>query len=237
AESHVAAVTDPAGGAHAVEKLTDDLARAAWIAFGRIEEGGGIAAALGDGSLMEAVGRTAAERTARISERSKPITGVSEFPHLHETLPQRRPYPDGAVPVARYGAPFEALRDDPAATPVFLATMGPVAAHTARATFAANLLAAGGIDTVTAGATDAVEDVLATYDGAPVVCLAGNDTAYEQWGAALVTALREAGAGWVVLAGDPGTAGPDVDDSAAVGVDALAFCHRTREHLSRGADK
>ncbi len=34
-ESHVAAVADPAGGAFAVEKLTDDLAVAGWAELGR----------------------------------------------------------------------------------------------------------------------------------------------------------------------------------------------------------
>ena len=40
-ESHVAAVTDPAGGSYAVEKLTDDLAVAGWAELGRIEAAGG----------------------------------------------------------------------------------------------------------------------------------------------------------------------------------------------------
>ena len=40
-ESHVAAVTDPAGGSYAVEKLTDDLAVAGWAELGRIEADGG----------------------------------------------------------------------------------------------------------------------------------------------------------------------------------------------------
>ena len=83
----------------------------------------------------------------------------------------------------RYGAAFEALRDEPAAAPVFLATLGTVAAHTARATFATNLLAAGGIAVDVAGPTDGVDDVLAAYDGQPVVCLAGTDAAYAEWGA------------------------------------------------------
>ena len=55
------------------------------------------------------------------------------------------------------------MRDDRAATPVFLATMGRIAQHTARATFAANLFASGGIDTVTAGATEGVDDVVSAY--------------------------------------------------------------------------
>ena len=72
--------------------------------------------------------------------------------------------------------------------------MGTIASHTARATFARNLFAAGGVDVDVAGATDGVDDVLAAYDGQPVVCLAGHDKAYAAWGSDLVAALREAGA-------------------------------------------
>jgi methylmalonyl-CoA mutase len=233
-ESHVARVADPAGGSYAVEKLTDDLARAGWEELGRIEESGGIAAALDDGSLLGRVEELAGRREAEIARRQRPLTGVTEFPNLAETLPERRPDPTIGR-VRRYGASFEALRDEPAAAPVFLATMGTVAAHTARATFAANLFAAGGIAVDPAGPTADVAEVLAAYDGQRVVCLAGPDSAYAEWGADLVAALRAAGARWLVLAGKPGdrTVAPDlVDDSAAVGVDALTFLTRTREKLA-----
>ena len=108
------------------------------------------------------------------------------------------------APATTYAAgvpPFEELRDQPATSPVFLATMGPVAAHTARAGFATNLFAAGGVAVAVAGPTDGVESVLAAYDGQPVVCLAGPDAAYAEWGADLVAALRDAGARHVVVAG------------------------------------
>ncbi|MCW2750255.1 MAG: methylmalonyl-CoA mutase [Aeromicrobium sp.] len=233
-ESHVAAVADPAGGSYAVEKLTDDLARAAWALFGEIESRGGILDALD--FLRDAIAQTGSDRALEIAKRSRPITGVSEFPNLHETLPERRPYgtaSDGSgLNVLRYAGEFEALRDDRAATPVFLATMGTVAAHTARATFAANLLASGGVDTVTAGATEGVDDVLAAYTAAgnvPVVCLTGPDKAYDAWGAELITALREAGATYVVVAGKNSL---DADATAAVGQDALAFLRATREKLA-----
>ena len=124
---------------------------------------------------------------------------------------------------------FEQLRDEPARTKVFLATMGTVAAHTARATFAANLLAAGGIDVVNEGRHDDVAAVLAHYGGEPVVCLVGPNAAYDDWGADLIARLREAGAHHVIVAGKPKDL--DVDDSCAVGVDALAFLRRTREVL------
>jgi methylmalonyl-CoA mutase len=235
-ESHVARVTDPAGGAHAVEKLTDDLARAAWDLFGELDAVAaedGLEAALQ--ALRPKVEQTVSDRALAIARRKRPVTGVSEFPNLHEELPERRPY-GRRLPVHRYAREFEEMRDDRAARPVFLATMGRVAQHTARATFAANLFAAGGIDTVTAGATDGVDAVLAAYReaGAPgVVCLTGPDPLYAEWGADLVAALRDAGARHVVVAGKPDTVAADVDDSCAAGLDALAFLRRTREEVAR----
>ncbi|WP_341923814.1 methylmalonyl-CoA mutase family protein [Nocardioides psychrotolerans] len=220
-ESHVAKVADPAGGSYAVEKLTDDLAVAGWAELGRIEEDG-------HDALEERIAATAAARETLVAKRRMPITGLTEFPDLAETLPERQP--DGAFDGVRsYGASFEALRDEPAASPVFLATLGTIASHTARATFATNLFAAGGIAVEVAGATSGTDDLLATYAGQPVVCLAGSDTTYAEWGADAAAALREAGATHVVLAGK---ATDYSDDACAMGVDALDFLTRTREKLA-----
>jgi len=228
-ESHVAAVADPAGGAYAVEQLTADLAAAGWAAFQQLEEeweGGHDLTPFRDRIVA-----TVAERERQIARRQRPLTGVTEFPNLAEQLPARDadPLNDRA---GRYGASFEAMRDEPTATPVFLATLGTIAQHTARATFASNLLAAGGIAVEVAGPTSGVDELLAAYDGQPVVCLAGNDAAYAEWGAAAVETLRGAGARHVIIAGRPDAVGAEVDDAAAMGVDALAFLTATREKLS-----
>lgn len=234
-ESHVAKVADPAGGAYAVEKLTDDLAMAAWELFAELDgldELEGVAdldaAAQRLEPLVEAVRN---DRALQIAQRRRPITGISEFPNAAETLPERAPYPV-APQVHRYAGEFEQMRDEPMAQPVFLATLGPIAAHTARATFAINLLAAGGIGIGSAGPTADVAEVLDKYLEAgapPVVCLAGTDAAYDEWGADLVAALRENGASYVVVAGktDLGQ-----DASAAMGLDALAFLRQMREVLA-----
>jgi methylmalonyl-CoA mutase len=229
-ESHVAAVSDPAGGAYAVERLTDDLAKDGWAELGEIE--GSLEAPGGFDSFRGRVAAIAERREAEIARRKRPITGLSEFPNLAEALPERRPDPVNGR-VRRYGASFEELRDAPPESHVFLATLGTVAQHTARATFASNLLAAGGVGVDVAGATTGAQDLLSRYDGQAVVCLAGSDAAYEQWGVEAVAALREAGARHVIVAGKPtGPLAEAVDDSAAMGVDALAFLHRTRENLS-----
>jgi methylmalonyl-CoA mutase len=219
AEAQLGRVADPAGGAYAVERLTHDLAAAAWDLFVRLD---------GGEDLEPLIAHTVAHRDRLVATRKRPITGLTEFPHLDETVPIREPDP-GADDVRRYGAAFEALRDEPVAQPVFLATLGPVAAHTARATFAANLLAAGGVATEPAGATTGVDDLVAAYAGQPVVVLAGIDTTYEAWGAEAAAALRDAGARRVVIAGKPADY---ADDSCATGVDALAFLTRTREALA-----
>ena len=231
-EGHVDAVADPAGGSYAVERLTNDLARAGWEVFSEIEEQGGLGAALDSGWLAGHVGDCRGARRTRVNHRRQPVTGVTEFPNPGERLPERAPYPSGLPAVAGWAADFEALRDEPPPERVFLATMGPLAAHTARATWATNLLAAGGIAADPAGPTSGVADVLAAYAGQPVACLAGPEAAYAEWGAPLVQALRDAGAARVVVAGS-GSARERVgaDDCCAVGHDAMAFLLRTREVL------
>src|SRR5690606_18888306 len=102
---------------------------------------------------------TVSDRAQQIALRKRPITGVSEFPNLAEKLPERRPYPV-APEVHRYAGEFEAMRDEPAGEPVFLATMGTIAQHTARATFVTNLFAAGGIHVSAAGASAGVDEVV-----------------------------------------------------------------------------
>ena len=97
--------------------------------------------------------------------------------------------------------------------------------------------AAGGVAVAVAGATDGVESVLAAYKSSGVVsgvvCLAGPDAAYAEWGTALVSALRDAGATHVIIAGKPDAVGGDgVDDSCAMGMNALTFLTTTREKLA-----
>jgi methylmalonyl-CoA mutase len=217
-EAHVARVADPSGGAYAVEKLTDDLVLRGWDELQRIEESGGARDALQGGSFVDRVSRTREQRRRDVAHRRRPVTGLTEFPNLAETLPERPRQTSHFDHVRRWGEDFEAMRDEPAATKVFLATLGSVAAHTARATFATNLLAAGGI---------AVDST--AYDGHRVVCLAGTDAAYDEAGAETAAELRRAGARRVIVAG---RAREWADDFCAVGVDAVAFLTRTREALA-----
>ena len=80
-----------------------------------------------------------------------------------------------------------------------------------------------------AGPTKDADELVAAYAGQAVVCLAGADRVYADWGLAAAEALRGAGASYVVIAGKPVDY---ADDSCAMGVDALAFLTRIREALA-----
>jgi len=219
-ESHVARVTDPAGGAYAVERLTDDLCRTGWTELGRIESDG-------EGAFRERVAEVRARREADVAHRRRAVTGLSEYADLADPVPPLRNLS------YRYGAAFEALRADPPGTTVFLGTLGPVSHHNARAGLASNLLAAGGVAVDAAGPTTGVDDLVAAYRGQAVVCLAGTDSAYAEWGGEAAEALRNAGATYLgVVSTGPADAPGWADDCFRTGDDAVAFLTRIRKALS-----
>ncbi|MFC4913964.1 methylmalonyl-CoA mutase family protein [Actinomadura gamaensis] len=247
-ESSLARVVDPAGGSWYVERLTEDLARAAWSWFTEIEKSGGLASALASGLVARRVGETWERRRRDVARRRAPLTGLSEFPNLGEELPVREPAPSAApsagsaagvsggsasagLPVITYGQDFEALRDRSdahlAATGarprVFLATLGPIAVHTARASFAANLFQAGGIETV----SGPPEEFAAS--GATIACLCSSDKVYEERAADAARTLRDAGAVKVWLAGKGTYDG--VDARIFAGCDAVEVLTTTLTDL------
>ncbi|MGW1773263.1 methylmalonyl-CoA mutase family protein [Streptomyces sp. NPDC002104] len=235
-ESHLARVIDPAGGSYYVEQLTDELAHSAWEFFQTLEKAGGQAAALRSGLVAERLAATWAARSKKLATRREPITGVSEFPHLSEKPVVRDPAPaplTGGLPRVRRDDAYEALRarsdvhlEATGARPtVFLAALGPAAAHTARATFASNLFQAGGITPVHDPVSVTPQTAAAAYaasgaDGMAVLC--SSDALYEEQAEAVAAALRSAGATTVFLAGRPGTAAAAVDEYVFAGCDAVA---------------
>ncbi|MEV6243531.1 methylmalonyl-CoA mutase family protein [Lentzea sp. NPDC051838] len=254
-ESHLGEVIDPAAGSWYVESLTDSLAVSAWAWFQEIERAGGFAAARG--LVASRIAETWAARSARLADRSDPITGVSEFPNLAEKpvvrvsgidTDSQAPWGDAppipsvssgsdsfGLPRVRYAQAFEELRDlaDAQETrpQVFLATLGPVAAHTARATFAANLFNAGGFATPTAGPTRTAEEVATQFkaSGARIAVICGSDSSYADQAAQTEQALREAGAERVLLAGKKTDA--NVDGFVFMGCPALEILNSTFDFL------
>ena len=241
-ESHLARVIDPAGGSFYVESLTADLYRTGWEFFRTLERAGGIASAIVDGTLLAEVDRVWERRREALATRAAPLTGLSEFPNPDETPLERDPDPvaspapvPGGFPVRRRGRDYEALRDRSDAwtertggrPTAFLATLGPVAAHTARASFATNLLAAGGIAAATPGPLENADTAVTAFadSGHRVVVICSSDALYTEHAETLARALKGAGARRVILAGAPRDAYREagVDSFAFKGGDAVAL--------------
>ncbi|MEU9834097.1 methylmalonyl-CoA mutase family protein [Streptosporangium sp. NPDC048047] len=233
-EAHVARVTDPAGGSYYVERLTRDLAERAWEWFREIARAGGAGSEGGDDLVARRLAATRERRAEAVAHRRDPITGVSEFPDPAERPLRRPPHPRPASGV-HYAGEFERLRDladaQPVRPQVFLATIGPVAAHNARASFAANLFQAGGIATVPGGPLTDPEEIAAAFtaSGARVACLCSGDRLYGEHAAPVAAALRAAGARRIWLAGRGEY--PGVDDHLYAGCDALGVLRTTFDDL------
>ncbi|MFF9086624.1 methylmalonyl-CoA mutase family protein [Streptomyces sp. NPDC014991] len=232
-ESHLARVIDPAGGSWYVERLTDELAESAWQFFRSVERDGGQAAVLRSGRLRTDLATTWAERSKKLAKRREPITGVSEFPLLSEKPVERAPAPEppsGGLPRVRRDEAYEELRARSdahlAATGarprIFLATLGSPAEYTARASFAANLFQAGGIETVAEGR---FED-----SGASEAVLCSSDAVYAERAAETARSLRAAGARHVTLAGRPADH-TGIDSYVYAGCDAVTVLSATLDRM------
>ncbi|WP_375284314.1 methylmalonyl-CoA mutase family protein [Marinicauda pacifica] len=116
-----------------------------------------------------------------------------------------------ALSPIRFAEPFEALRADADAHAektgsrprAFLATLGALADFNARAGFAKNRLAVGGIEPEGGEVYDSLDDCAAAFkaSGSPLAVICGTDTAYETQAGELARALKDAGAEAVWVAG------------------------------------
>jgi methylmalonyl-CoA mutase len=255
-ESAAARVTDPAHGSWYVERLTEDLAKAAWAQFQEIEAKGGMAAALESGFIQGKVGRVAEARAGDIAHGRVELTGVSAFPRLGDDGVGIEPHPPfdpvvkGGTSVApltprRLAEPFERLRDVADAhlartgkrPQVFLACLGDLAGHAARSTWTDNFLAAGGIETIVSAPLHNSADAGAAFaaSGARVACLCSSDQVYAELAESTVGVLKQAGADQVLLAGRPNReaalGAADVDGFIFAGCDAVATLKQLHEAL------
>jgi methylmalonyl-CoA mutase len=160
----------------------------------------------------------AAERGASIGQMAVAL-GFNAEPELRAPL---TPHP--------FAEPFEELRSASDSWQsvhgkrprVFLANLGPVAHHTARATYAKNFFEAGGFDVVSNDGfrdADAAAKAFA-QSGATIAVLCSSDKLYPDLVPEAAPKLKAAGARTVVLAGNPG--GNEAAWRAA-GVDRFIF--------------
>lgn len=316
-ECNFARLVDPAGGAWAVETLSDEIARKAWELFQEIERAGGMAAALTTGTPQAAIAKTRAERFSQVAQRRDVIIGVNMYANLkeqplfargvdHTALQARRAAEmqaarqasgsdrrqaaltaltqtlsatperlvEAALEAARAGATlgelaaalangdtpgtavtpvpahraaeqFETLRDAAeqharrtgARPAVFLANMGPIPQHKARADFSAGFFEAGGFAVIGNDGFATVEAAAqaALASGAAIVTICSTDETYLEIVPALTGRLKaERPDLTVVLAGYPAD---QVDAHRAAGVDEFihlrADCYATLARLQQ----
>lgn len=234
-ESSLDRVADPAGGSYYVESLTQALAGKAWTIFQDIEKAGGFATSLRSGWLQQQVGQVRKKRLQALATRRDKITGVSEFPDIHEApVPVAAPWPQGVaagggitpLPRLRLAQAFEDLRQNAEGMqprPVmFLATLGTPAETITRAGFAKNFFEAGGIGSP---GNDGFADIAAlttafAKSGAALACLCSSDEVYGKQGATAAQALKAAGARLVLLAGNPRE---KREELTAAGIDSFIY--------------
>ena len=187
------------------------------------------------------------------------LVAVDDFPHARQAaklgatideiggaLVRGAPLSMKPIALFREAGVFERLADAalamPAAPRVFLACLGTLAEHTARAGFATQALLAGGFEVIQGEPGLSADEISATAaaSGAKVACLAGNDDAYgSPTAVAALSALRAAGIDLVYVAAPPERAAKPLEEAGLdghlfMGCDAEAALTHLLRHV--GAD-
>jgi methylmalonyl-CoA mutase len=219
-ESNLDKVSDAAAGSGGYEALTAQFCERSWDLFQQIEREGGLAKALASGAFQTRVAETRTRRREHVARRLDPLTGASEFPILEEvSVSVLKPMPLSpesedakTLPRIRLAEPFERLRSkaealaEKGARPaIFLANLGAPATFTARAMFAKNFFAAGGIAAIDSNGFDTPQGAAAAFkvSGAKLACICSSDSVYIEKAAATARAIADAGAKAIYVAGLP----------------------------------
>lgn len=157
----------------------------------------------------------------------------------HRTsLPQIITFQRGALPFEHLRANALAYRQRTGHLPqVFLATMGPVSQHKARADFSAAFFAAGGFEAIQQGGFASPEEAAqaALASGAPIVVICSTDDTYPELVPPLTRRIKQARPEtMVILAGYPQD---QIEAHQAAGVDEFIHirsnCYRTLAALQQ----
>jgi methylmalonyl-CoA mutase len=113
-ETHIGAVVDPWAGSYMMEKLTQDMADAAWKIIEEVEAMGGMVKAVDSGWAKLKIEAAAAEKQARIDSGQDVIVGVNKYKLKTEDAIEARDIDNVAVregQIARLKE-IKAKRDD-----------------------------------------------------------------------------------------------------------------------------
>ena len=238
-EFHLTQPVDPAGGSWYVETLTHQLAEKIWEYFQGIEAKGGMEAAVLSGSVQDDIAATLEERFHNLDTRADRAVGVNMYANVLEKK-MGEPIGDTSAPVGppvvtakkitahRWTERYEALRAKTEAwmektgktLDIFLANMGPIPQHKARADFAAGFFEVAHFNMLRNDGFKTVDDCVAAAvaSGAPVAVICSTDATYPELVPELAKKLKAAKPDMTVLmAGAP--AAEYKDAYVAAGVD------------------
>jgi methylmalonyl-CoA mutase len=100
-ESHICNVIDPWGGSYMMEKLTQEMADAAWAIIDEVEAMGGMTKAVASGWAKLKIEASAAEKQARIDSGEDVILGVNKYKLAEEAPIEVREIDNSAVRAAQ----------------------------------------------------------------------------------------------------------------------------------------
>jgi methylmalonyl-CoA mutase len=174
----------------------------------------------GEATARTALAQASAEKLAHIESGSAVTGAIAALAAGHtlgavtDALGDGAPEQVSALVQERLAQPFESLRDTAdrylathAVRPrVFLANLGPIPEHKARASFAQNLFESAGFEVLTNdGFADGSAAARAFADsGASMACLCASDSVYALLAHEAARALAEHKPAALVLAGSPG---------------------------------
>jgi methylmalonyl-CoA mutase len=96
-ETHICNVVDPWGGSYLMEKLTQDMADAAWAIIEQVESLGGMTKAVESGWAKRMVEECSARKQARIDAGTDVIVGVNKYHAAEEEAVEVREIDNSAV--------------------------------------------------------------------------------------------------------------------------------------------
>ena len=226
---------DPAGGSWYIESLTDELAKKIWAELQKIEGQGGFLKSVRDGLIQKDVEATLQERFKKLARRSDRAVGTNMYPNMSEAAPEWDKIESAApacgcscgcggassgltvIPIVphRWTEQFEVLRrrteEYKAAhngdnVKIFLANMGPIPQHKARADFITGFMEVAAFDVLKNDGfktTDECADA-AAKSGALAAVICSTDKTYPELVPPLAKAIKEkAPTMRVFLAGEP----------------------------------
>ncbi len=182
-ESYLDKVSDAGGGSFYIEKLTEQIAQAAWKLFQEIETKGGFSACWKSGFIQEMQATTQRKALIDMRKRKKVLIGVNQYPDTKAVI-QALKYTNPTF----YGQEYEEIRQKIAefvkargkAVIAQIHAFGDLTMRNARALFVRNVLGCAGFE------------VVENAENQPdVIVLCSSDAEYFEEGKNIIASFRE----------------------------------------------